>query len=96
MKSEWLDSKTRSLPVSKKDAARLNPGSLNPIGGRIHARRKALKFCLRDLAEQTRLTDFFLSQLERGDTNASIERKRKICSAPGGTRPCSPGFQIPR
>jgi len=55
------------------------------IGIRIHQRRKELNLSLRDLAEQTQLTASFLSQLERGHCNASIDSMRKICSALGVT-----------
>jgi transcriptional regulator with XRE-family HTH domain len=55
------------------------------VGNRIHQRRKELKLSLRDLGEQTQLTASFLSQLERGRSNASIDSIRKICSALGLT-----------
>ncbi len=51
------------------------------IGARIKQRRKQLKLSLRALASQTDLTASFLSQVERGKANASIDSLRKIASA---------------
>ncbi|MFP4394169.1 MAG: helix-turn-helix domain-containing protein [Anaerolineales bacterium] len=51
------------------------------IGARIRQRRKQLKLSLRALASQTDLTASFLSQVERGKTNASIDSLRRIASA---------------
>jgi transcriptional regulator with XRE-family HTH domain len=53
------------------------------IGARIRLRRNELKLSLRELAQQTELTASFLSQLERGHTNASVDSIRRICSALG-------------
>lgn len=56
---------------------------VSSVGVRIRDRRKELKMSLRELAGQTELTASFLSQLERGQSNASIDSIRKICSALG-------------
>lgn len=51
------------------------------IGKRIHRRRASLGLSLRDLAGKTDLTASFLSQLERGVTNASLNSLQKISDA---------------
>ena len=83
--NEWNAPQAKTLSDSKNTDTRLDLGSPAVIGGRIHRRRKELKLSLRDLAEQTQLTASFLSQLERGHCNASIDSIRKICSALGVT-----------
>ncbi|MDR3576158.1 MAG: XRE family transcriptional regulator [Anaerolineaceae bacterium] len=60
-----------------------DPDNSQSIGSRIRVRRNELQLSLRDLASQTELTASFLSQLERGQTNASVDSIRKICSALG-------------
>jgi len=54
---------------------------ISEIGKRIHRRRVSLGLSLRDLAEKTDLTASFLSQLERGLTNASLNSLQKISDA---------------
>ena len=83
MNSEWNNPETPTHPPSVR--SKLDSAYRDNIGGRIHQRRKELKLSLRDLAEQTQLTVSFLSQLERGHSNASIDSMRKICSALGVT-----------
>jgi transcriptional regulator with XRE-family HTH domain len=51
------------------------------IGHRIKARRKQLDLSLRDLAERADLTASFLSQVERGKANVSIDSLRRIAEA---------------
>src|SRR5271169_2460056 len=60
-----------------------DPDNSQSIGSRIRLRRNELQLSLRELASQTELTASFLSQLERGHTNASVDSIRKICSALG-------------
>jgi transcriptional regulator with XRE-family HTH domain len=85
MNRKWNDSKTDTPSGSKNSIIRKEIESPANIGSRIHKRRKELKLSLRDLAELTQLTASFLSQLERGHSNASIDSIRKICSALGVT-----------
>lgn len=51
------------------------------IGLRIQERRTALDLSLRELARRTELTASFLSQVERGQANASIDSLRRIAEA---------------
>ncbi|MGC9397453.1 MAG: helix-turn-helix domain-containing protein [Anaerolineae bacterium] len=51
------------------------------IGTRIKRQRKQLGLSLRALAKKTNLTASFLSQVERGKTNASIDSLRRIAEA---------------
>lgn len=53
----------------------------NTIGARMRDRRLALGFSLRDLAARTDLTASFLSQVERGEANTSIDSLRRISEA---------------
>jgi len=53
----------------------------NAIGLRIRKLRKRLGLSLRDLAGRTGLTASFLSQVERGKTNTSIDSLRRIAEA---------------
>lgn len=55
-------------------------GSLS-VGERLKKRRKELGINLRDLAERTDLTASFLSQVERGVTNPSLNSLRRISEA---------------
>lgn len=48
------------------------------FGKRIKKRRTEMKLSLRALAEKTNLTASFLSQLERGITNASLKSLQRI------------------
>lgn len=52
----------------------------NPLilGKRVKQRRTGMKLALRALAEKTDLTASFLSQLERGRTNASLKSLQRI------------------
>ncbi|MFO7585282.1 MAG: XRE family transcriptional regulator [Anaerolineales bacterium] len=51
------------------------------IGKRLNRRRTILGLSLRELADKTDLTASFLSQLERGVTNASLNSLQKISDA---------------
>ncbi len=53
------------------------------IGQRIHALRLKQGFSLREMAEQSGLTASFLSQVERGRVNSSIESLRRITNSLG-------------
>ncbi len=55
------------------------------IGQRIHALRLKQGFSLREMAEQSGLTASFLSQVERGRVNSSIESLRRITNSLGIT-----------
>lgn len=51
------------------------------IGLRLKERRQALKLSLRDLAQRTDVSASFLSQVERGQVNASLDSLRRIAEA---------------
>jgi transcriptional regulator with XRE-family HTH domain len=53
------------------------------LGKRIHALRSAQGLSLRDLAHSSGLTASFLSQVERGLVNSSIESLRRITNGLG-------------
>lgn len=55
----------------------------NEIGQRIHALRLKQGFSLREMAKQSGLTASFLSQVERGRVNSSIESLRRITNSLG-------------
>jgi transcriptional regulator with XRE-family HTH domain len=50
-------------------------------GLRIKERRKEMGLSLRDLAAKTELTAAFISQVERGQTNPSLDSLRRIAEA---------------
>jgi transcriptional regulator with XRE-family HTH domain len=50
-------------------------------GRRLSKRRKELGFSLRELADRTQLTASFLSQVERGVTNPSLNSLQRIADA---------------
>jgi transcriptional regulator with XRE-family HTH domain len=85
-KSKWKEAKSNITSELKNSGGDMDIGeNTDIVGSRIHNRRKELKLSLRDLGDQTQLTASFLSQLERGRSNASIDSIRKICSALGLT-----------
>lgn len=51
------------------------------LGTRLHKRRSELQLTLRELAEKTDLTASFISQLERGLTNPSLNSLQRISDA---------------
>ncbi len=51
------------------------------IGDRLKRRRHQLGFSLRELARRTDLTASFLSQVERGQANASLDSLRRLAEA---------------
>lgn len=57
------------------------------LGARINAFRQARKLSLRSLAALSQTSPGFLSELERGQANASVSTLRKIADALGITLP---------
>ena len=55
--------------------------SQDSLGNRIKERRNELGLSLRDLAAKTELTASFISQVERGQTNPSLDSLRRIAEA---------------
>lgn len=55
--------------------------SASSIGLRLKERRQALKLSLRELAQRTDVSASFLSQVERGQVNASLDSLRRIAEA---------------
>ena len=53
------------------------------VGERVRAIRHLRRLTLRDISRRTRLSESFLSQLERGRTNASIASLQRIADALG-------------
>lgn len=49
------------------------------VGDRLRRRRKALGLTLKSVADQSGLTQGFLSQIERGHANASVRALQSIC-----------------
>jgi transcriptional regulator with XRE-family HTH domain len=84
-KPSWNEAQSAAPSDGMNSENEIDMESPDVVGSRIHKRRKELKLSLRDLGEQTQLTASFLSQLERGRSNASIDSIRKICSALGLT-----------
>lgn len=50
------------------------------VGARLRRRRRALGLTLKDVSSATGLTQGFLSQVERGHSNASVRALQEICS----------------
>lgn len=57
------------------------------VGGRIRQFRLARQLTLRDLADRARLSAGFLSQVERGQVNASVGTLRRLAEELGVTLP---------
>jgi transcriptional regulator with XRE-family HTH domain len=57
------------------------PPANDSIGRRLHTRRHSAGLSLRQLASKTDLTASFISQIERGQTNPSIDSLRRIAEA---------------
>ena len=53
------------------------------VGARLRSLRKARRLTLRDIAERAALSESFVSQLERGQTGATIQCLQRISSALG-------------
>ena len=49
------------------------------VGARLRRRRRALGLTLKDVSEGSGLTQGFLSQIERGQANASVRALQEIC-----------------
>lgn len=57
-----------------------NPDQVgSDVGARLRRRRRALGLTLKDVAEQSALTQGFISQVERGYSNASVRALQEIC-----------------
>jgi transcriptional regulator with XRE-family HTH domain len=70
--------------IGRPEEASISAGDLQlRIGHRVRQRRAELGLKLRDLAERTGFTASFLSLLERGLTNPSVEALRKVAEALG-------------
>ncbi|KKF00146.1 cupin domain-containing protein [Mycolicibacterium obuense] len=65
-------------PAAAPDAA---------VGGRIRQFRLARQLTLRDLADRARISAGFLSQVERGQVNASVGTLRRLSEELGVTLP---------
>ncbi|MFY7066199.1 XRE family transcriptional regulator [Nocardiopsis changdeensis] len=50
------------------------------VGSRLRRRRRALHLTLKDVAEQTGLTEGYLSQIERDQANASVRTLQRLCA----------------
>lgn len=57
------------------------------VGGRIRQFRVARQLTLRDLADRARISPGFLSQVERGQVNASVGTLRRLSEELGVTLP---------
>ena len=53
------------------------------VGARLRSLRKARRLTLRDIADRARLSESFVSQLERGQTGATIQSLQRISAALG-------------
>lgn len=53
------------------------------VGARLRSLRKARRLTLRDIADRAALSESFVSQLERGQTGATIQSLQRISSALG-------------
>jgi len=72
----------RREPADKPAGAR--PGPCEPdIGGRLREFRKLRGAPLREIAARAGVSESFLSQLERGRTNASLATARRLAHALG-------------
>lgn len=70
-----------SIDVNEASVPSSESGSVEPgLGDRLRRRRKALGLTLRDVAESSGLTQGFLSQIERGQANASVKALQSICA----------------
>lgn len=49
------------------------------VGSRLRRRRRALHLTLKDLADQSGLTEGYLSQVERDQVNASVRTLQRVC-----------------
>ncbi|MGV0745395.1 helix-turn-helix domain-containing protein [Mycolicibacterium sp. XJ870] len=69
------------------DAATKPAAAESELGARIREFRLARKLTLRDLAGRASTSPGFLSQLERGQVNASVGTLRRLCEELGVTLP---------
>ncbi|WP_053386493.1 cupin domain-containing protein [Leucobacter japonicus] len=69
--------------MSTIDATPLTEEAPEPaagVGARLRRRRRALGLTLKDVSAGSGLTPGFLSQIERGQANASVRALQEICS----------------
>jgi len=85
MNNEQNDTLINITPDTEVSKNKMDVVSPAIIGRRIHERRKELRMSLRELGKQTQLTASFLSLLELGRSNPSIDSVRKIGNALGIT-----------
>jgi transcriptional regulator with XRE-family HTH domain len=53
------------------------------VGGRLRSLRRARRLTLREIAGRAQLSESFLSQLERGQTGATVQSLQRIATALG-------------
>src|SRR5262245_37531426 len=61
----------------------VRPGVLVDVGANVRARRAALRWSQRELAERAELSTRFLAQLEKGQGNISLARFAAVADALG-------------
>ena len=75
------------MPLENRDAGLASPAAETAMGARIREFRLARKLSLRELASRARTSPGFLSQLERGQVNASVGTLRRLSEELGITLP---------
>lgn len=76
------------MDLDSPDSDRASPDSAeSSLGARIREFRQARKLTLRELATRAATSAGFLSQLERGQVNASVGTLRRLCEELGVTLP---------
>jgi transcriptional regulator with XRE-family HTH domain len=75
------------MALEGRDAGAASPSAEIPMGARIREFRLARKLSLRELASRARTSPGFLSQLERGQVNASVGTLRRLSEELGVTLP---------
>jgi transcriptional regulator with XRE-family HTH domain len=71
MTTELTDASTQPVPEGGEPSQN--------VGDRLRRRRKALGLTLKAVADESGLTQGFLSQIERGQANASVRALQSIC-----------------
>src|SRR5882757_8098382 len=75
------------MGIDSRDAGSGLPTAESAMGGRIREFRQARKLTLRELATRAATSPGFLSQLGRGQVNASVGTLRRLCEELGVTLP---------
>ncbi|WP_083506691.1 helix-turn-helix domain-containing protein [Leucobacter sp. G161] len=70
-------STTDSVPLADDQHTTITEAST--VGARLRRRRHAMGLTLKDVAEGASITQGFLSQIERGQANASVRALQGIC-----------------